>query len=57
MDRWQQRAKKLEARRQRIAKHGRSLLTAVRAAETRRAEAARRSRAPSEGEARHGQRL
>jgi hypothetical protein len=33
---WEQRAKKLESRRQRQQKHGRSLLTAVRAAEEKR---------------------
>ena len=33
---WEQRAKKLESRRQRQQKHGRSLLTAVKAAEEKR---------------------
>jgi len=33
---WEQRAKKLEAKRQRQQKHGRSLLTAVKAAEEKR---------------------
>ena len=33
---WEQRAKKLESRRRRQAKHGRSLLTAVKAAEEKR---------------------
>jgi len=36
MSGWEHRAKKLESRRQRQAKHGRSLLTAVRAAEEKR---------------------
>ena len=39
---WEQRAKKLEARRQRQQKHGRSLLTAVRNAEEKRLRALRK---------------
>jgi hypothetical protein len=35
---WEERAKKLDARKRRIAKHGRSLMTAVRSAEERRAK-------------------
>ena len=42
MEPWERRARKLEAKRARIRKHGRSLLTAVRNAELRRAKAARR---------------
>lgn len=42
MEGWERRAKKLESRRKRIAKHGRSLLTAVRDAELRRARLAER---------------
>lgn len=38
MGRWDERAKKLDAKKRRIAKHGRSLLTAVRSAEERRAK-------------------
>jgi len=37
MGRWDERAKKLDARKRRISKHGRSLMTAVRSAEERRA--------------------
>lgn len=36
MPSWEQRAKKLESRRKRMHKHGRSLLTAVKAAEEKR---------------------
>ncbi|MCZ2110647.1 MAG: hypothetical protein LC118_13955 [Dehalococcoidia bacterium] len=36
MSSWEQRAKKLEAKRRRQKKYGRSLLTAVRAAEEKR---------------------
>ncbi|HET7737667.1 MAG TPA: hypothetical protein VFK32_03750 [Tepidiformaceae bacterium] len=37
-DRWEQRERKLQARRERIAKHGRSLMTSVREAELKRAK-------------------
>ncbi|MBI5949325.1 MAG: hypothetical protein HY875_14400 [Chloroflexi bacterium] len=36
MDHWEQRARKLESRRSRMQKHGRSILTAISAAERRR---------------------
>jgi hypothetical protein len=49
MEAWERRARKLEAKRARINKHGRSLLTAVRAAEVRRAKAAKRAAARREG--------
>lgn len=39
---WEQRARKLEARKGRQQKHGRSLLTAVRAAEEKRARLLKR---------------
>jgi hypothetical protein len=42
MEAWERRARKLEAKRERMNKHGRSLLTAVRDAEMRRAKAAKR---------------
>lgn len=42
MEAWERRARKLEAKRKRMKKHGRSLLTAVREAETRRAKLAKR---------------
>jgi len=42
MEAWERRARKLEAKRRRIKKHGRSLLTAVRQAEERRAKLARK---------------
>jgi hypothetical protein len=42
MEAWERRARKLEAKRERMNKHGRSLLTAVRNAEMRRAKAAKR---------------
>ena len=45
MEGWERRARKLESKRQRMNKHGRSLLTAVRNAEMRRAKAARRGAA------------
>ena len=49
MPSWEQRAKKLEAKRQRMNKHGRSLLSAVQSAEIKRAKALKRRerRAPS----------
>jgi hypothetical protein len=46
MEPWERRARKLDAKRARINKHGRSLLTAVRNAELRRAKAARRKGKP-----------
>ena len=46
---WEQRAKKLEAKRRRVAKHGRSLLTAVRDAEIRRAKLAERRKQRQKG--------
>jgi hypothetical protein len=42
MEGWERRAKKLESKRKQIRKHGRSLLTAVRDAEIRRARVAAR---------------
>jgi hypothetical protein len=42
MEPWERRARKLAAKKSQINKHGRSLLTAVRDAEIRRAKAARR---------------
>lgn len=42
MEAWERRARKLEAKRKRMKKHGRSLLTAVREAESRRARLAKR---------------
>jgi hypothetical protein len=50
MEAWERRARKLEAKRERMNKHGRSLLTAVRDAEMRRAKAARRKKAKGERE-------
>lgn len=48
MDAWERRARKLESKRQRMDKHGRSLLTAIRNAEVRRAKAARKKAAERE---------
>lgn len=45
METWERRARKLESKRERMNKHGRSLLTAVRDAELRRAKAAKRKAA------------
>ncbi|HEX6030829.1 MAG TPA: hypothetical protein VFY90_05305 [Tepidiformaceae bacterium] len=47
MNGWEQRAKKLEAKRRRIKKHGRSLMSAVREAELKRAKRARKTLASS----------
>ncbi|MGI8926060.1 MAG: hypothetical protein ACR2HN_05355 [Tepidiformaceae bacterium] len=41
MARWEGRAKKLESKRTRMQKHGRSILTAISSAERRREEALR----------------
>jgi hypothetical protein len=46
MPNWEERAKKLDARKRRIAKHGRSLMTAVRSAEERRARRLRDKKRP-----------
>ena len=48
---WERRAKKLESKRARMNKHGRSLLTAVRNAEIRRARAAKRKEKRENGDA------
>jgi len=49
MDHWEERARKVESRRSRMQKHGRSILTAISSAERRREKqlrerAARRAR-------------
>lgn len=44
MEKWERRARKLDARRRRMGVSGRSLLTVVRPAIKRRAEAAKRAR-------------
>jgi hypothetical protein len=49
MEAWERRARKLEAKRSRIKKHGRSLLTAVRQAEERRARLAKKRAARQDG--------
>jgi hypothetical protein len=41
MERWERREKKLEGKRSRMEKHGRSILTAISGAERRREEALR----------------
>jgi hypothetical protein len=43
---WEERAKKLDAKKRRIAKHGRSLMSAVRSAEERRARRLRDKKRP-----------
>ncbi len=42
MSRWERRERKLQARRSRMEKHGRSILTAISTAEKRRDDALRR---------------
>ncbi len=41
MERWERREKKLEGKRSRMEKHGRSILTAISSAEKRKGEALR----------------
>jgi hypothetical protein len=51
VDAWERRARKLESKRARMNKHGRSLLTAVHNAEARRVKAAKRAAARREDSA------
>lgn len=49
MPSWEERAKKLERKRRRMNKHGRSLLTAIQDAEAKRAKALKRRAAKASG--------
>ena len=53
-ERWEQRARKVQAKRNRVAKHGRSLLTAIPQAERKRALELERRAALREHKAKHG---
>ncbi len=53
-ERWEQRARKVQAKRDRVAKHGRSLLTAIPQAERKRALELERRAALRENKARRG---
>jgi hypothetical protein len=54
VERWERREQKLASKRSRMAKHGRSLLTAISAAERRRDEALRQRAAKRRARPRAG---